>query len=128
MGFWGVSRFLDCLTFKVVNFGPSFSLRELTGPLPMIIAVYVLREKNAVKHGDSLKDYILCAAIWSSEERANFAIVQAMLSGDFDRGLTGNRRPKPEIADESHLSLEATAKSNCFLQTQACCWRRSEDS
>jgi len=108
--FWGIAQFLDCLKFRVVNFGPSFDLRDFSGPLPATLGIYVLKEKGAKKHYDSMKDYLLCVAVWSSAARPELAIVESMLSGEYARRLLG--KTVSHTADRGMASLAPEAHTD----------------
>jgi len=70
--FWGISKFLDKINWKVINVGYSQSFDVFGGKPPLHLVLYSLRPSHNEKekrHLTSRKRYYLDCAFWSSKAR-----------------------------------------------------------
>jgi len=105
--FWGISKFLDNINWKVKLSASTIDFNTFCGAPPVYMVVYTLKpeecdedidseQKPDTRHLESRKSYLLRVAFWSSKKRPSEKKFRELTTPAGD-GAVASATSKPEV-------------------------------
>lgn len=130
MCFWGCSRFIDVINWKVqgIPILTPLDLNKFAGRPPLYVTVYTLDESKEKRHLQSRKRYYFRCGFWSSLARPPREVVKSLIWGKMAQDALQAVRRGRSSESPSRTLRKRRKEEELGMGSYLCCWPRSPAS